>query len=79
MPFEGHLSYTEEEENVRQEVNKWIRSGGKFDAVIDFDMITRNPSNIKQLLPAYDSGDHVHPSEVGSAAMADAIDVELFR
>lgn len=79
MPFEGHLSYTEEEENVRQEVNKWIRSGGKFDAVIDFDMITRNPSNIKQLLPAYDSGNHVHPSEVGSAAMADAIDVELFR
>jgi lysophospholipase L1-like esterase len=63
----------------RVAVNDWIRSSGEFDAIIDFDEITRDPLNPRFFLPAYDSGDHLHPGNVGYQAMADAIDLELFR
>lgn len=79
MPFGGYITYTEEEESVRQEVNDWIRNTAQYDAVFDFDEVTRDPENVNQLLPQYDSGDHVHPSDAGSRAMVEAIDVDLFR
>jgi lysophospholipase L1-like esterase len=66
------------EETERQAVNNWIRTSGRFDAVIDFDLAVRDPSNPTQFLPAYDSGDHLHPSDAGYKAMADAIDLSLF-
>jgi len=47
--------------------------------VIDFDKATRDPSNPKMFLPVYDSCDHLHPSDAGYKAMADAIDLSLFR
>jgi lysophospholipase L1-like esterase len=50
-----------------------------FDAVIDFDAATRDPAHPTQFLPAYDSGDHLHPSDAGYKAMGDAIDLSLFR
>ena len=62
----------------RLQVNDWIRDGGAFDAVVDFDKILRDPNNPSQLLPAYDSGDHLHPSDAGYKAMAEAIDLKLF-
>ena len=57
----------------REAVNRWIRSPGHFDAVIDFDKAVRDPARPEQLLPAYDSGDHLHPSPAGYRAMAAAI------
>jgi lysophospholipase L1-like esterase len=62
----------------RQEVNRWIRTPGHFDAVIDFDNIVREPAHPDHLLPAYDCGDHLHPSAVGYKAMGDAIPLALF-
>ena len=62
----------------RQAVNKWIRTPGNFDAVIDFDMVVRDPQHPDQLLPAYDCGDHLHPSPAGFKAMADSIPLSLF-
>lgn len=62
----------------RQAINSWIRAPGHFDAVVDFDQITRDPAHTDRLLPAYDSGDHLHPSPAGYAAMADAIPLSLF-
>jgi len=62
----------------RQAVNKWIRTPGNFDAVIDFDSIVRDPQRPDQLLPAYDCGDHLHPSPAGYKAMANAIPLGLF-
>jgi lysophospholipase L1-like esterase len=47
--------------------------------VIDFDKATRDPSEPKKFLPAYDSCDYLHPSDAGYKAMADAIDLGLFR
>ena len=78
MPVEGVATYTENGEVVRQAVNQWIRSSGAFDAVIDFDALTRDPANPKRLRPEFDAGDHVHPNDAGNQAMADVIDLSTF-
>lgn len=62
----------------RQAVNQWIRSSGHFDAVIDFDAVVRDPQHPDRLLPAYDCGDHLHPSPAGYKAMGDAVPLALF-
>lgn len=62
----------------RQAVNQWIRAAGHFDAVIDFDAIVHDPQHTQQLLPAYDCGDHLHPSPAGYKAMGEAISLDLF-
>lgn len=62
----------------RQSVNQWIRAPGHFDAVIDFDKVVADPQHPAQLLPAYDCGDHLHPSPAGYRAMANAIPLDLF-
>jgi lysophospholipase L1-like esterase len=63
----------------RRAVNDWIRNSHAFDGVIDFEAATRDPSRPDRFLPAYDSGDHMHPSDAGYKAMGDAIDLTLFR
>jgi lysophospholipase L1-like esterase len=73
MAWEGWGPYNAELEATREAVNTWIRTGGAFDAVADFDAATRDPANPHRLLPAYDSGDHLHPNDAGDKAMADAI------
>ncbi|HEY0795289.1 MAG TPA: SGNH/GDSL hydrolase family protein [Acidisarcina sp.] len=62
----------------RQRINKWIRSPGHFDSVVDFDEITTDPKHPDRLLPVYDSGDHLHPSPAGHQAMGEAIPLSLF-
>lgn len=69
-PFPGYA--TPAKEVIRQEVNRWIRTSGEFDSVIDFDAALRDPASPQQILPAYDSGDKLHPSDAGYQAMADA-------
>ena len=66
-------------EEKRLAVNNWIRTSGEYDGVIDFDKVLHDPSAPSRMLPAYDSGDHVHPTDEGYKAMADAIDLSLFR
>jgi len=63
----------------RRAVNEWIRTSGAFDGVIDFEAATRDPSQPDRFLPAYDSGDHLHPSDAGYKAMGEYIDLTLFR
>ncbi|ESQ92237.1 hypothetical protein ABAC460_04925 [Asticcacaulis sp. AC460] len=81
MPYAGNTYYHPEpvSEADRQAINAWIRTPGNFDAVIDFDAAMRDPAQPDRLLPAYDSGDHLHPSEAGYKAMADAVPLELFK
>jgi lysophospholipase L1-like esterase len=78
MPMGGLWLHNAETEALRQAVNQWIRTSGKFDAVADFDAVTRDPREPTRLLPAFDSGDHLHPNDAGNAAMADAIDTTVF-
>jgi lysophospholipase L1-like esterase len=62
----------------RQAVNAWIRAVGHFDAVIDFDSVVRDPQHLDRLLPAFDCGDHLHPSPAGYRAMGEAVQLNLF-
>ncbi len=62
----------------RQAVNAWIRAAGHFDAVIDFDRVVRDPQHPDRLLPAFDCGDHLHPSPAGYRAMGEAVPLSLF-
>ncbi|HEY2676338.1 MAG TPA: SGNH/GDSL hydrolase family protein [Steroidobacteraceae bacterium] len=65
-------------EAKRQAVNTWIRTGKEFDGIIDFDAAVRDPNHPSQFLPAYDSGDHLHPNDAGYKAMAEAVDLLMF-
>lgn len=77
-PFGGSFYATPEAERARQTVNCWIRTSGRFDAVIDFDAVTRDPKSPSQLSAQADSGDHLHPADAGYKIMADSIDLKLF-
>lgn len=81
MPFEGFTYagyYTPEGEADRRRVNEWIRTSGRFDGVIDFDAVTRDPAQPSRLSPAVDGGDHLHPSAAGYRIMGEAVDLRLF-
>jgi lysophospholipase L1-like esterase len=69
----------EAREMQRQALNAWIRTSGEYDAVIDFDLAVRDPANPRAMLPIYDSGDTLHPNSAGYEAMANAIDLNLFK
>ncbi|QKW24568.1 RICIN domain-containing protein [Kitasatospora sp. NA04385] len=79
MPNKGMGYYTPAAEAIRQSVNDWIRTGGAFDGVVDFDQVMRNPADPAALNPVYDSGDHIHPNDTGMKAMADAVDLRMLR
>jgi lysophospholipase L1-like esterase len=77
-PFDGAGYFTPEGEAKRQALNQWIRTSGAYDAVIDFDAVTRDPAAPSRFLPAYDSGDRLHPGDAGYKAMGEAVDLRLF-
>jgi lysophospholipase L1-like esterase len=81
-PFEGvdfPGYYSEAKEATRQSVNKWIRTSRAFDGVIDFEVVVRDPDHPSRLLRRFASEDNLHPNDAGYQAMADAIDLTLFR
>jgi lysophospholipase L1-like esterase len=75
LPFEGWTTYDQQEEAARAAVNAWIRTTTAFNAVVDFDAAVRDPSDQHRMLPKYDSGDHLHPNDIGYAVMANAVDL----
>ncbi|PZQ58761.1 MAG: GDSL family lipase [Sphingomonas taxi] len=81
MPFGGNGYYHPgaEAEADRQAVNAWIRTAGHVDEVIDFDRVMRDPAHPDRLLPAFDSGDGLHPSIAGYRAMAQAVPLAGLR
>ena len=79
MPFGGSFYDSPEREAARQAVNTWIRTSGRFDAVIDTDAALRDPAQPTRLLPAADTGDHLHPNELGHRMIAEAVDLSLFE
>jgi lysophospholipase L1-like esterase len=79
LPFGGSFYDSPEHEAARQTVNAWIRTSGRFDAVIDLDAALRDPANPSRLLPAADTGDHLHPNETGHRMIAEAVDLALFE
>ncbi|MGE7956283.1 SGNH/GDSL hydrolase family protein [Pseudomonas sp. NPDC089530] len=83
LPFEGALEgsviehyHSPRKEQLRQALNQWMRSSQAFDAVIDFDQMTRDPQHPTRLLPRIDSGDHLHPGDEGNRVMAEGVGLE---
>jgi lysophospholipase L1-like esterase len=66
-------------EEVRGELNRWIRSKGNFDAVVDFEAILRDPQSPAKLKAELDPGDHIHPNDAGNQLMADVFDLVVFK
>jgi lysophospholipase L1-like esterase len=81
LPFKDDTLgfYSKENEAKRQTVNRWIRTSGEYDGLIDFDRALRDPTDPQRLRAEYDSGDHLHPNTAGLAAMAAAVPLHLFR
>lgn len=75
LPAEGY--YTPEKETTRLAVNEWIRNGGGFDGVIDFDKVMEDPARPGYLRDDFDCGDNLHPNDAGYKAMAEAVDLDL--
>jgi lysophospholipase L1-like esterase len=80
MPYGGSAYYHPDAgaEADRQEINRWLRTPGHVDAIIDFDGIMRDPAHPDRLRPDVDSGDGLHPSEAGYRLMGEAIPLSLF-
>lgn len=79
LPYKGAVYYTPEGEQMRQAVNEFIRHGGLFDDVIDFDPALADPADAQRLNPALEPGDHLHPNDAGYSAMAAAVRPEAFE
>ncbi|WP_299039308.1 SGNH/GDSL hydrolase family protein [uncultured Pseudokineococcus sp.] len=82
LPFGGSADYDDpagHRERSRQRVNHWIRTSGRFDAVLDLDRAARDPARPDRLLAAHDVGDHLHLGPAGHAALAAAVPLDVFR
>jgi lysophospholipase L1-like esterase len=77
-PFAGAAYYSEKGEEIRTAYNTWIRTGGAFDAVVDFDKAVQDPANPKQIKAEFNIMDHLHPNDAGYKAMADSINLSIF-
>ena len=78
-PYQGAGYWTQQGETAREAFNAFVRgSGSGCDGVVDQDAATHDPANPTRYLPAYDSGDHLHPNEAGLQAIANAVDLSLF-
>jgi lysophospholipase L1-like esterase len=82
LPYEGTTIagyFTPEGETIRQAFNQWLRTSKEYDGVIDFDAVMRDPAQPTKMLAKYDSGDHLHPSDAGYQAMANAFDLAMVK
>jgi lysophospholipase L1-like esterase len=77
VPCEGEARCTAAVDAERVVVNTWIRDTDAHDGVLDFDAVLRDPQRPARILPAYDSGDHLHPGDAGLAALAESVDLRL--
>ncbi len=77
-PYKGASYWSADGEAKRTAINAWIRDGHAFDGVIDFDSVLRDPADPAQMRAGFHAGDHLHGSDAGYRAMADAIDLRLF-
>jgi lysophospholipase L1-like esterase len=82
-PFKKNGYYSVHTEAARQRVNKWIRTSGKYDAVIDFDKTVRNPADaevmLEEVVPGPNANDYLHLNEKGYVMMGESIDTNLFK
>ncbi|WP_404712976.1 SGNH/GDSL hydrolase family protein [Sphingomonas sp. MMS24-J13] len=77
-PYKGLATWSAEGEAARQKVNAFIRTGGAFDAVLDFDKVFADPADPAAIRANYHMGDHLHGNDASYKAVAESIDLSLF-
>ena len=77
-PFKKAGYYRTYRDAARNWINEWIRTSGRFDAVIDFDKAIRDPQDPATMLAEAQS-DYLHPNELGYQMMGEAVDLSLFQ
>ena len=78
-PFQGAGYFTDIGETTREALNTFIRTSPLLDGVADFDLATRDPANPKQFRTGFNNTDHLHPNDAGYQAMANAVNLALFK
>jgi len=78
-PFGKSFYYQSYREVARQKLNEWIRTSGKFDALVDFDLTVRDPEDSMTLLPDIHTGDFLHLNEDGYKKMGESVSLDLFK
>jgi lysophospholipase L1-like esterase len=78
-PFKKSFYYRTYRDAARNMINDWIRKSGHFDAVIDFDKVLRDPEDTAALLTGVQSGDYLHPNELGYKMLGESVDLRLFQ
>jgi lysophospholipase L1-like esterase len=79
LPVQGYAGWSQANEAKRQAINRWIKTAGAFDGVIDSAAAVADPSNPVRMARGKDSGDHVHPNDAGYAALANAVDLAMLK
>jgi lysophospholipase L1-like esterase len=69
--------FTPAKDETRKQLNRWIRTGGAFDAVVDFERVARDPADPDKIRAEFDSGDHLHLSDAGYQALAASIPLSV--
>ena len=78
-PFEGSANWAAEGEATRQALNRWLRTSGEHDGVFDFEAAVRDPAHPTRMLQKYAAADNLHPNDAGYEALANAVDLSVFR
>ena len=78
-PYGGAMYYSPEGEAQRQAINQWIRTSKEFDGVLDFDAAFRDLADPTKMAEGKHAGDHLHGSDAGYEAVAQSIDLKLFK
>jgi lysophospholipase L1-like esterase len=76
-PTPDNSGWTPAKTAIRNRVNAWMRDEAPFDAVLDFDAVTRRADDADRLEPALDC-DGVHPNVLGYYEMGRSISLDLF-
>jgi lysophospholipase L1-like esterase len=79
-PFEGAGYWSAQKETGRTAINAFIRGANSgCDGIVDQDTATHDPANPTRFLPAFNSGDSLHPNVAGLQAIADSVTLTLFQ
>lgn len=79
MPFAKSFYDKDFRLEAREKINEWIRTSGRYDAVIDFDSLMHQPDDTKTILADMHDNDFLHPNQAGYKKMGEYIDLELFK
>lgn len=79
LPIEGWRTYADFREELRNEVNNWIRTTDEADGCIDFDRAVCDPQHPSRFGEGFDSGDHLHPSALACKEMAYAVPKDIIK